>query len=278
MFSTIRTKLKLKKLDNNNKKLREWLFDAIENGKPEDIARFVSEHGENPELMNARVLHEIRGATALIHAVRCQRPDIVRELLKATYIDLNAIDHAHPRAGLDEAKHYLNSALLAAIVTKQLDIVEMLVVINSLKINAVGTDRRTALMYAIDYCPAAIPLLLNVKSIHVDAQDGNERTVLHHACLRRNAYAEELPNYIMILIAAPKTLLDKADSEGCTPLMIAAQRGDFPLVRALIQAGANIELVNQAGYSAQALAEQQGRYNIGAYINSNQTNFRRSLH
>ncbi len=53
---------------------------------------------------------------------------------------------------------------------------------------------------------------------------------------------------------AEGTAINSRDSNGDTPLMLAAVRGQLKVLRYLIQAGANLNLVNWVGHSALGLA------------------------
>ena len=56
-----------------------------------------------------------------------------------------------------------------------------------------------------------------------------------------------------------------------TPLIIAAKRGYFPIVRALVAAGANVGLYGgQAGRTAECIARHEGHHEISEYLCCNE--------
>jgi ankyrin repeat protein len=56
-----------------------------------------------------------------------------------------------------------------------------------------------------------------------------------------------------------------------TPLIIAAERGYFPIVRALVAAGANVGLYGgKAGRTAECIARHEGHHEISEYLCCNE--------
>ncbi len=60
--------------------------------------------------------------------------------------------------------------------------------------------------------------------------------------------------------------LNARDNRGQTPLMLAAQVGNFDVVKHLVYNGADILIKNQLGQTAEQIAGQSGRIDIASYL------------
>jgi ankyrin repeat protein len=119
-------------------------------------------------------------------------------------------------------------------------IVELLAAQPGMDVNAPCLSGKTPLMLVVDYCPAALPALLKVTDLNVNAQDYEQRTALHLACLRRNPLDERLPAYIKLLLNVPDLDKNIMDAHGYTPMMYALKRKDAVLTEELQRVGVEI--------------------------------------
>lgn len=257
MFNRWKEKLEHKRKDKQPD-IAFNLRKAAISGATEKVTQILNECHRDPEIVNKverQKIDEIKqnGATALILAARHGHLEVVKILLAVQGIDLNAVDHLRPviesaksgaisfRPDFNEQKDYWhNNALHAAAVTKHVEIVELLAATPGMDVNAPCMSGKTPLMLVVDYCPAALPALLQVPGLKVNAQDKDKRTALHLACLRRNPHEERLPAYIKLLLKVPGIDLNLADEHGYTPLMYALKRNDTALIEELKHAGAEV--------------------------------------
>jgi serine/threonine protein kinase len=97
-------------------------------------------------------------------------------------------------------------------------------------------------------------------------QDHQGRTLLHHAVL------DQEPTVLTYLLTDPRfkkirvSLVNIPDLHGQTPLHCAIQQEDEKLVRQLLYAGANANLVNQAGETPSDLAYRTGNLCLIGYL------------
>jgi hypothetical protein len=88
-------------------------------------------------------------------------------------------------------------------------------------------------------------LLLNILNASTDIKDNNGRTAFFEACERGHFYIVKIFTTHRINIS---TFLDKFDSQGMTPLLIAYQNNHYPICKWLISKGANYGHVAFNGY------------------------------
>ena len=62
--------------------------------------------------------------------------------------------------------------------------------------------------------------------------------------------------------------INRADSEGFTPLMNAVDVGDLEIIKLLVANGADVDYVNEEGYGVVTIAEKEVSKNVYDYINS----------
>jgi ankyrin repeat protein len=148
--------------------------------------------------------------------------------------------------------------------------------------NVAGRDGSTALMLAAENNQPEILKLLIGRGADPNRQDNNGWTAVLKAAYQGNAKCiEVLASHTKLeldralLVAtlmekkeAAKTLLDNGAevdfraSDGRTPLILAAGKGDKDLVEVLLQAGADPSLTDQGGQTAQAVAAAKGYNDI----------------
>jgi len=99
--------------------------------------------------------------------------------------------------------------------------------------------------------------MLMTQGVDVAADDQRGRTALHRALLARNAFGS--PGWIEVLsLLATADTINKADSDGDTPLHYAALVGYKAGVEALKQAGADASIENGDGFTpAQVALERE---------------------
>lgn len=274
MFNRFKAKREVSRQKHEKNEIAGQLRQAALFGRLDQTMELVAKYGDDPEVMNAQQKNKHTGGksslgpTPLIIAARQGHEEIVRALLKAKCIDVNAVDqHAPVIESLISGIHsvhptspdfYHNTALLAAITAKRAAVANVLAARPDVNINAVSYSGKTALISAVEYCPAVVPALLKVNGVDVNAKDKQLCTALHWACLRRNTYQEGVPEYITNLLKMPGIDVNAADEKGWTPLMYAAKRGDRSVIYTLLAAGADTSLTNHVHANAAQIAELHG--------------------
>lgn len=266
-----RLKAKVAKINNTAKadkekhKAIQHLLQAAENGDAKQALIVLEKYGQDKEVVNAQL--NDNGPTALILATRFGDMNIVNALLKLPCLQINISDSTEPeqhRASRNNIFHkivpdyYGNTALHEALVRKHLDIVKKLIEHTQLDVTLCNKNGKTALACAVEYCPEAISILLNAHPFDVNCVDINGRTALHSACLRHNPYQETAPQYLMTLLAVEDIDLDIQDTQGYTALMYAGKRKDVGIFKALLKAGADATLTNNAGQTVLDMVSEDG--------------------
>ena len=169
------------------------------------------------------------------------------------------------------------TGLMAAAQRGRADIVKLLLD-HKADPNAAGRDGGTALMLAAENNQPEIVKLLLDRGADPNRQDNNGWTALLKAAYQGNAKCiEMLASHTKLeldralLVAtlmerkdAVKVLLDNGAevdfraSDGRTPLILAAGKGNKEIVELLLQAGADASLTDQSGQTAQAVAAAKG--------------------
>jgi uncharacterized protein len=169
------------------------------------------------------------------------------------------------------------TGLMAAAERGRVDIVKLLLD-HKADPNAAGRDAATALMLAAENNQPEIVKLLLDRGADPNRQDHNGWTALLKAAYQGNAKCIEiLASHTKLeldralLVAtlmerkdAVKVLLDNGAevdfraSDGRTPLILAAGKGNKEIVELLLKAGADASLTDQSGQTAQAVAAAKG--------------------
>jgi uncharacterized protein len=169
------------------------------------------------------------------------------------------------------------TGLMAAAERGRVDIVKLLLD-HKADPNVAGRDAGTALMLAAENNQPEIVKLLLDRGADPNRQDHNGWTALLKAAYQGNAKCIEilashtkleldralLVATLMERKEAVKVLLDNGAevdfraSDGRTPLILAAGKGNKEIVELLLQAGADASLTDQSGQTAQAVAAAKG--------------------
>ena len=141
----------------------------------------------------------------------------------------------------------------------------------------VNARRRPPPHFCCEHSCAGIGVLVE-HGAHVNARDNVGRTALHYACCLAE-YGADVASYLVTLgtyprccvavlclqarglthsDACPGATLDAADTNGNTPLHLAASRGATALVALLLQRGARPTAANGQGATALHFAAVQG--------------------
>ena len=104
----------------------------------------------------------------------------------------------------------------------------------------------------------------------INARSNDSKTVLMHAC------CSGWPWRVEAMMTTQQNIdLDAIDNEGNTALIWACSGENHQIARHLIEAGANINIINNNGDTALTIAERRQLYEIsellGHHQNENQT-------
>jgi ankyrin repeat protein len=169
------------------------------------------------------------------------------------------------------------TGLMAAAQRGRADIVKLLLD-RKADPNAAGRDGGTALMLAAENNQPEIVKLLLARGADPNRQDNNGWTALLKAAYQGNAKCieilasrtkMELDHALLVATLmerkdAVKVLLDNGAevdfraSDGRTPLILAAGKGNKEIVELLLKAGADASLTDQSGQTAEAVAAAKG--------------------
>lgn len=170
------------------------------------------------------------------------------------------------------------TALMVAAYCGDYNIVQALLLVPGININAADKHGITALMWAVGRNSSMVPLLLadehwllpllrgpghskvikallSEPDIRVNNADERGRTALLWATCDGQLVM------IQPLIDAGADV-NAQDEQGNTALLLAVERGRIKIVRILIDAGCDINHVNKSGDTASLLADKNGRLNV----------------
>jgi ankyrin repeat protein len=174
---------------------------------------------------------------ALITAVRSRPRAVVEPLLAANHELITAGDRGGSTL-LHHAAGFGTLETMAMLLDAGADV------------NAKNRRGSTPLHWAIDD-EAKVRLLL-ARGANVNAKQVEGRTPLYQAASIGNGMA------VVRLLLANGADPNRAMANGRTPLMAAASRGDFEMMRALVDAKASVDVRNGAGETALMLAASDG--------------------
>jgi len=176
------------------------------------------------------------GCTPLLHAAKTGDKEHCTSLLAAG-ANVNAIDNIG-----------FNALHLAAWNGKH-EIIPLFATYKQL-LNAKDTEGNTPLMFAAYYgLPKACEALLKAGADPSVVDDRSGKNALHYA-------AQEGKHEVIPLFVPYKQLLNAKDTNGYTPLILAAYRGLPKACEALLKLGADPSATDKSGRSALDLAHQ----------------------
>jgi ankyrin repeat protein len=143
------------------------------------------------------------------------------------------------------------SALMESAFNGKLDVVQQLVSAG-ISVNAHDPEQRTSLMWAAFNGHTPVVSFLLEHGAEVDAKDKSKRTALMYAS------SGPFKQTVELLLKNGADANVQGSLEGFTALMTAAAEGQLEVVRVLLAYGANADLKDQDGDTAQNFAEQKG--------------------
>lgn len=209
------------------------LFMAVTISDLEVINKLLSM--ENDEInFNAQ---DYYGTTPLHLAVGEKQIDVTKLLLRRNGIDVNLADLFGNTALHFAVKDYKND-----------DIVDALLSIENIKVNLVNKKGETPLNLAVRLGSVPMVRKLIRKEADVNIVDMKGNTPLH--------YAVEYIDMLNALFSADEINLNIKNLAGFTSLHLAVIKGDFDVVEALINKGANLEIQDNQNKRALDLASE----------------------
>ena len=211
------------------------LITKIKDGNIDDAKKLLKE-GIYPLFYKDKY-----GNTALIAASKHGPPDLVRALLKAG-------------ANIEAKNNEGDTALITAAMEGKTDVVLGLLEAGANK-EATNNDGETALMMAtMNGQIKVVQVLLNAGA-DLDATDKNSSTALWWALWFNNGHNIEVVRALL------KAGALKAN-DGGYEIIAAVFLGDAGVIRALLEAGANKEVIMKDGLNAMMIASRKGNTQI----------------
>jgi ankyrin repeat protein len=143
----------------------------------------------------------------------------------------------------------LNHQLVNAAKKGRVEELAFLLKLPGVDVNATDAHRDTVLIWAIrSGCLATVLALLQDPNITINKIGRYQRTPLITAALwanGKNRFA-----IVTALLNMPNIQLNLADIDGCTALILAAEKGHLDTVKALLTAKANVNIADKCGYTA----------------------------
>jgi len=128
-------------------------------------------------------------------------------------------------------------------------------------INVVDSRHRTALMHACGWGNLGVCSLLCAEGADVTIKGDCLRSALHYACRRfegANDRSQDDFKRICELLLSKKAYLEDVDTNGATPVMYASARGDYEVVKYLVEScGANVHHTTYNGVTCMQMATLQ---------------------
>lgn len=122
---------------------------------------------------------------------------------------------------------------------------------------------RTPLMYSAAFGHIeAVSYLLGQHDVNVNARDNRGKTALHHACNRARKMASGVAAEVAQLLLQASASHDACDCHAQMPIHLAADSGVEALIRVLLDAGTDVNAMDNAGRTP--LDHACGRRTCGA--------------
>jgi ankyrin repeat protein len=236
------------------------LIDAVKSGNP-TVVRTLS---KQRALVNAT---EPDGSTALHWAARLDRLELVQTLLRAG-------------AQVNVKNRYAVTPLALAAVNGSASVVDALLKAGA-DANTVGSDGETVLMLAARTGkPEAVRVLLD-RGADVNARESwHGETALMWAAAEDHAdtvsllasrganldVASKVPEFPKVKVDAATMVFTALPRGGLTALMLAARQGAEAGVRALADAGADLDAADPDGTTALNIAVINAHYDVAALL------------
>jgi len=150
-------------------------------------------------------------------------------------------------------------ALMEAAYLGKLEEVERLAS-EGTSVNATDAEKRSALMFAAFNGHTAVVGHLLKAGTEIDARDSAGRTALMYAS------SGPFADTVALLVNEGAEINIQGTLEGFTPLMTAAAEGLVSVVRLLLAAGADVDLVDKDGDTALSFARQNGHTEVVALL------------
>ncbi|KAG5454263.1 Death-associated protein kinase 1, partial [Clonorchis sinensis] len=161
-------------------------------------------------------------------------------------------------APLDCKGEFGETLLHVAVKTGCLEILRYLITAG-LDITATDHDWKTPLLWAIENLQHACAAELMKCGARTDTCDRRGNTALHVACF--------VGDPDMTRLICKHTMdLNSLNTDGCSPLHVAAKHGFLKTVRELLLAGANPEVRSKKGITADVMAFAQGHRRVGMLL------------
>jgi ankyrin repeat protein len=210
---------------------------------------------------------EADGTTALHWAARLDRPDIMQALLRG-------------KAPVNVANRYGVTPLMLAAVNGSAQTIDLLLKAGA-DVNALGADGETVLMLAARTGrPEAVQLLI-AKGANVNASETwqGETALMWAAAeshpevvsiLARNGAdlnaKSKIPEFPKVKVDAATMVVTALPKGGFTALLLAARQGAMDGVRALAEAGADLNATDPDGTSPLNMAIINAHYDVAALL------------
>ena len=222
---------------------RNALMEAAGSGNPQAVKALLKEFADVGGKDNSQ-------RTALMEAAKKGDRESVKLLLDkiAEYKDDPGL-HSDLINAKDENGR---SALMEAAKNGNKDAVQQLLGQKDIDVNAQDTQGRSAIVDAAAKGDPEVVKALLAKGADINVPDANGRTALMEAAKERH------PDVVEILARSKKPIpnLDLQDkASGQTALMEAVQAGDVRAVKALVAAGAKLDVTDNSGDTALAQAQ-----------------------
>jgi ankyrin repeat protein len=184
---------------------------------------------------------EIRGLPLLSFLILNNRMKQFDHLITLDGIDLNREDSKD------------NTPVIAAIQRKNIHALQNLIA-RGAQLNVLNSANQTPLVVAIEVQnESAVALIVNNPATDLNAEDLSEDTPLHKAVAMGN---ENIFNMLLEAGRPERLNINRAGSDGDTPLMRAAAHEKPYFIDQLIRAGAALNAKNDAGQTALMFAAQ----------------------
>ena len=198
-------------------------------------------------------------------AINQQNQDGWTALMLAVYQDNCALIQLLLNKGADSNKtnYEGDTALIIAVNRKNTDTVKCLLKSPGIAIDTENQNEWTALTLAAANNDVSIIKLLLDKGANINRTDASGESAL------TTAVSYETTNAIQCLLNNPKIAINQQNINGMTTLMIATQKSNCPIIKLLLQYGADVNIPTKQGITALMIASDSGNINAAECLLSN---------